>query len=213
MLICAVFILPVMFATQIKTTFNIDESYLLAISQKSYKETRTIQRNGKSVSEELLIPIPVEVIEKIKTLEGNNYQNAKEFVTSLKAIIDYEMLIKMESVLINQARSNNHYWFAVFLIALAAAGHQAWSANLLTLPSDVFPKNAVASVVGIGGMVGAVAGLVADFALGQVLQASGPSGYFFAFLIAGLMYLFALAIVHLLMPKMTPIGDNLKPIK
>ena len=56
------------------------------------------------------------------------------------------------------ARSDNFYWISVLLIALAAAGHQAWSANVFTLVSDVFPKKATASVTGIGGMVGAVGG-------------------------------------------------------
>jgi ACS family hexuronate transporter-like MFS transporter len=61
-------------------------------------------------------------------------------------------------------------------------------------------------------MVGAVAGLIADFSLGQVLSSSGPAGYFFAFLIAGSCYLVILGIVHLLMPRMTPLDENLRPI-
>jgi ACS family hexuronate transporter-like MFS transporter len=104
-------------------------------------------------------------------------------------------------------------WLAVFLIGLGAAGHQAWSANIFTLASDVFPKKATASVVGIGGMVGAVAGMVGDKALGEVLDTAGNTGYFWAFLIAGSCYLIILGIVHLLMPKMTPLDENLKPIK
>ncbi|MFH4967439.1 MFS transporter [Gaetbulibacter sp. M240] len=100
-------------------------------------------------------------------------------------------------------------WLAVFLIGLGAAGHQAWSANIFTLVSDVFPKKATASVVGIGGMVGALAGIVADFALGSVLDEAGNNGYFWAFLIAGFCYLIILGIVHLLMPKMTPLDENL----
>lgn len=104
-------------------------------------------------------------------------------------------------------------WIAVFLIGLAAAGHQAWSANIFTLASDVFPKKATASVVGIGGMVGAVAGMAGDKALGEVLDTAGNTGYFWAFLIAGSCYLIILGIVHLLMPNMTPLDENLKPIK
>jgi ACS family hexuronate transporter-like MFS transporter len=104
-------------------------------------------------------------------------------------------------------------WVAIFLIGLAAAGHQAWSANIFTLVSDVFPKKATASVVGIGGMIGAVAGIIADMALGSVLDQAGNSGYFWAFLIAGSCYLIILGLVHLLMPKMIPLDENLKPIK
>ena len=80
-------------------------------------------------------------------------------------------------------------WVAVFLIGLAAAGHQAWSANVFTLVSDVFPKKAIASVVGIGGMVGMIAGILADLVLGSVLDSAGNSGYFWAFLIAGSSYI------------------------
>jgi ACS family hexuronate transporter-like MFS transporter len=112
----------------------------------------------------------------------------------------------------NSARSDSMYWLSVILIALAAAGHQAWSANVFSLVSDVFPKKATASVTGIGGMVGAVAGLLADFSMGQLLSGSGPSGYFFAFLVAGSLYLVILGIVHLMMPKMTPLDENLKRV-
>lgn len=101
-------------------------------------------------------------------------------------------------------------WLAIFLIGLGAAGHQAWSANIFTLVSDVFPKKATASVVGIGGMIGAIAGMVADFSLGSVLDQANNSGYFWAFLIAGSLYLVILGFVHLLMPKMTPLDENLK---
>ena len=104
-------------------------------------------------------------------------------------------------------------WVAVFLIGLAAGGHQAWSANVFTLVSDVFPKKAIASVVGIGGMVGMIAGILADMVLGSVLDTAGNSGYFWAFLIAGSLYLIVLGIVHLLMPRMTPLDENLKPKK
>ncbi len=99
----------------------------------------------------------------------------------------------------------SNQWVAVLLIALAAAAHQAWSANAFTLVSDVFPKKAVASVVGIGGMVGAVSGIVANLALGKVLTDAGPHGYVYAFLVAGAMYLIMLSIIHLIMPKMTPV--------
>jgi len=108
------------------------------------------------------------------------------------------------------ATQTSNQWVAVGLIALAAAGHQAWSANAFTLVSDVFPKKATASVTGIGGMVGTFAGIAADLGLGRLLDQSGRRGYFFAFLVAGLLYLVALGVIHLIMPRMTPLGDNLK---
>jgi ACS family hexuronate transporter-like MFS transporter len=100
-------------------------------------------------------------------------------------------------------------WVAVFLIGLAAAGHQSWSINGYTLVPDVFPKKAVASVIGIGKMVGVVFAIIADIALGAVLDTANNSGYFWAFLISGFSYLILIGFVHLLMPKMTPLDDNL----
>jgi ACS family hexuronate transporter-like MFS transporter len=110
------------------------------------------------------------------------------------------------------ATKTDNQWVAIVLIGIAAAGHQAWSANVFTFVSDIFPKKATASVVGIGGMVGAVAGIVADFSLGTVLDAQGKDGYFYAFLVAGTLYLIILGIVHWMMPKMIPLGDDLKPL-
>ncbi|WP_204524832.1 MFS transporter [Confluentibacter citreus] len=103
-------------------------------------------------------------------------------------------------------------WLAICLIGLGAAGHQAWSANIFTLVSDVFPKKATASVVGIGGMVGAVSGIISSFILGSVLDNAGNTGFFWAFLVAGSSYLIILGFVHLLMPKMTPLDENLKSV-
>ena len=101
-------------------------------------------------------------------------------------------------------------WLTVFLIALGAAGHQAWSINGYTLVPDVFPKKAIASVIGIGKMIGVAASIIADIALGSVLDTANNSGYFWAFVIAGSSYLIILGFVHLLMPKMIPLNDNLE---
>ena len=104
-------------------------------------------------------------------------------------------------------------WLAVFLIGVAAAGHQSWSINSYTLVPDVFPKKATASVIGIGKMVGVAVAIIADIALGAVLDTAGNSGYFWAFIIAGFSYIAILGFVHLLMPRMTPLDDNLNYIK
>jgi len=103
-------------------------------------------------------------------------------------------------------------WIAVFLIGIAAAGHQSWSINGYTLVSDVFPKKATASVIGIGKMIGVAVAIIADIALGAVLDTANNSGYFWAFVIAGLSYLVIIGFVHLLMPKMIPLDDNLEHI-
>ena len=91
-------------------------------------------------------------------------------------------------------------WGAVLLVSLAAAAHQGWSANLFTLTSDMFPRRAVGSVVGIGGMAGAVGGMVISLVVGEILQRTGS--YVPVFFIAGSAYLIALAVIHLLAPKL-----------
>lgn len=99
-------------------------------------------------------------------------------------------------------------WAAVLLIGLAAAAHQAWSANLFTFSSDMFPKRAVGSVVGIGGMGGAVGGMFIALAVGQILTATGGS-YVIIFAMAGTAYLLAFGVIHLLVPTITPVTlDN-----
>jgi ACS family hexuronate transporter-like MFS transporter len=104
-------------------------------------------------------------------------------------------------------------WLAVILIGIGAAGHQSWSINSYTLVPDVFPKKAVASVIGIGKMIGVFVAIVADLALGAVLDSAGNTGYFWAFVLSGSSYLVIIGFVHLLMPKMTPLDDNLEHIR
>lgn len=93
-------------------------------------------------------------------------------------------------------------WSAVFLIGLAAACHQGFSANLFTLTSDMFPARAVGSVVGIGGMAGAIGGFFIATVVGHVLQWTGS--YMIPFVIAGAAYLLALAAIHALAPRLDP---------
>jgi ACS family hexuronate transporter-like MFS transporter len=109
------------------------------------------------------------------------------------------------------ATVSDNQWVAVALIALGAAGHQAWSANLFTFASDLFPKKATASVVGIGGMVGSAVSLVANLTLGKTLKAGEGTGYTSAFVVAGSLYLCVLLIMHLITPKMIPLNADLKP--
>jgi ACS family hexuronate transporter-like MFS transporter len=98
------------------------------------------------------------------------------------------------------AASGLNKWTAVLLIGLAAAAHQGWSANLFTLASDMFPRKAVGSVVGIGGMAGAVGGMFMALLVGALLEATG--GYVLIFIIAGSAYLVALTMVHLMVPRL-----------
>lgn len=91
---------------------------------------------------------------------------------------------------------------AVGIIGLAAAAHQGWSANLFTLASDLMPRRAVASVVGLGGMAGAVGGMLMATYAGYVLENVGS--YTPIFLLIGSMYLIALAVIHALVPRLDP---------
>jgi len=93
-------------------------------------------------------------------------------------------------------------WSAVLLIGLAAAAHQGFSANLFTLTSDMFPSRAVGSVVGIGGMGGAIGGMLIAKLVGHVLQWTGS--YMVPFLIAGSAYLVALGVIQVLTPRLEP---------
>ena len=100
------------------------------------------------------------------------------------------------------AASGVSKWTAILLISLAAAAHQGWSANLFTLASDMFPRKAVGSVVGIGGMSGAIGGMFLAMLVGAILQAT--QSYFLIFIIAGSAYLAALLVIHLLVPRLAP---------
>jgi len=124
--------------------------------------------------------------------------------TSLNAARKFTMLTCAVAVLpIAFAAGARDLWVAVALISIAAAAHQGWSANLFTLTSDTFPRQAVGSVVGLGGMFGAVGGMLIAKLTGYILQATGS--YVPVFLIAASAYLIALAVIHILVPKLEPV--------
>ena len=107
------------------------------------------------------------------------------------------------------ARYATNMWVAVALISIAAAAHQAWSANIFTVASDMFPKKAISSVVGIGGMAGSFGGVLFPLFVGYILDAyklagNLTGGYNIIFFVCGLMYMLAWVIMHLISPKMTP---------
>jgi ACS family hexuronate transporter-like MFS transporter len=101
-------------------------------------------------------------------------------------------------------------WSAVLLIGLAAGAHQAWSANIFTFASDMFPKKTVGSVTGLGGMAGAVGGMLFSTLAGHILEWTGS--YFILFIISGSAYLLALGIIQILVPKLDPVnfGDAIR---
>lgn len=132
--------------------------------------------------------------------------NMPAFKARKTAMLIFALLVL--PVILSQYAGEINMWLAVLLIGLAAAAHQAWSANIFTTVSDMFPKKAIASVTGIGGMAGGLGGLVLSWAvqknlfvyyrdLGQIEKA-----YFIMFFICGAAYLLAWLVMHLLVPRM-----------
>ncbi|HEX3356003.1 MAG TPA: MFS transporter [Tepidisphaeraceae bacterium] len=101
------------------------------------------------------------------------------------------------------AAQTNNLWVAIGLIAVAAAAHQGWAANLFALASDLFPKQAVASVVGLGGMAGSLAAMVFSESAGFILEKTGS--YWSLFAISSCAYLTALVVIHALTPRLAPV--------
>ena len=193
LVVSALFVMPVMLVPLIGTTFEANDGFYARLHTARVKAG----------------PVPVEVQASLHSIRGQSFGSAKEFDAAVAASIGNADEAKFEPAIVTSARTDQFYWIAVVLMALAAAGHQAWSCNLYTLVSDVFPKSATASVIGFGGMVGAVAGLLADWSLGHVLGSSGPEAYLFAFIAAGSVYILSFGVIQLLMPHMTPLDDNL----
>ncbi|MHA6246935.1 MFS transporter [Pontibacter sp. CAU 1760] len=108
------------------------------------------------------------------------------------------------------ARFATNIWTAVAIISLAAAAHQAWSTNIFTIVSDIVPKYAVSSVVGMGGMMGSVASTVFPLFVGALLQyyteaGNIGAGYNILFIICGFAYILAWGVIHLLTKRMKPL--------
>jgi len=98
------------------------------------------------------------------------------------------------------AQGITHLWTAVLVIGLAAAAHQAFSANVYTLPSDMFPRSAVGTVIGIGGMLGGIGGMFMSKFVGFILQTT--HSYTLIFAIAACAYLVAFAYIQVMSPHL-----------
>lgn len=110
-------------------------------------------------------------------------------------------------VLVAQWLGEFNMWYAILIVGLVTAAHQAWSANLYTIVSDLFPKKAVASVIGIGGMAGALGSILVSKSAGYLFDYLKPlgrihTGYFIVFVFCGLAYLIAWLIIQFLVPRM-----------
>lgn len=115
-------------------------------------------------------------------------------------------------VLMAQPLGHISYWIPVILIGFGASAHQAWSANIFTTVSDMFPKKTIGSVVGIGGMAGGIGGVLVTKMAGALIdhyEALGEikTGYAFVFVFCATAYLLAWSIMKMLVPKYAPIQD------
>lgn len=119
--------------------------------------------------------------------------------------------VAVTPIVFAQILGSYNLWFAVLVIGLATSAHQAWSANIFTTVSDMFPKKAVGSVVGIGGMAGGLGGMLLTAlvqrnmfvyyrSIGQI-----ETAYYIMFFICGAAYLLAWGIIHFLVPKFEPV--------
>jgi ACS family hexuronate transporter-like MFS transporter len=126
--------------------------------------------------------------------KGWGVLNARKFVLLLFAILELSVII---------VQFAPGAWAAVGLIAFAVAIHQAWATNIFTIASDLFPSEAVSSVVGIGGMAGAIGGILFPILVGSLLDAykaggNITAGYNILFTVCGFTYLVAFTIIHFL---------------
>ena len=95
-------------------------------------------------------------------------------------------------------------WVAVAIVSVAAASHQWWSANMYTIASDMFPRQAVASVIGLAGFAGAMGGVLFQRATGRILEATN-NNYSIIFTVCGLAYVTAWLIIHFIVPRLQPV--------
>ncbi len=164
------------------------------------------------------IAIPVAVVYMISTIGsvGGGYlpmafinRNMPAFKARKTSMLIFALFVL--PVVFSQEAGKINMWLAVLVIGIAAAAHQAWSANIFTTVSDMFPKNATASVTGIGGMMGGLGGIFLTWAvqknmfvhyreLGQI-----ETAYYIMFAICAAAYLFAWLVMHFLVPKMKKI--------
>lgn len=136
---------------------------------------------------------------------GMNANKARKTSMFIYALIPLLVLLASRLGAINT-------WFAVYIIAIACAAHQAWSANIFTTVSDMFPKKTVASVTGIGGMSGAFGGMLIAWGAGLILKhfttlGRTEDGYAIMFIVCALAYIIAWVVMHLFVPKFKQISD------
>ncbi len=133
-------------------------------------------------------------------ISSNFIKKGKSVDYARKVTILMSALIILPVMLVSQVAS---LWVAVALIALAAAGHQSWASNIFTIVSDIYPKNAVGSMMGLSGFMGAIGGALSASFVGILLESTGS--YFFIFLLASSVYLLNWIILKISIKKIEPL--------
>jgi ACS family hexuronate transporter-like MFS transporter len=133
-------------------------------------------------------------------LSSRFMQMGKSIDYARKTTILLCSLIVLPVMLVSQVQN---LWIATILIAIAAAGHQGWASNIFTIVSDIYPRNAVGSMMGLSGFAGAVGGALSASFIGLLLQNHGS--YFLIFLIASSVYLFNWLIINIFIKEIEPI--------
>ncbi len=164
------------------------------------------------------ISIPVAVVYIISTIGsvGGGYlpmalinKNMPAFKARKTSMLIFAFFVL--PVILSQAAGKINMWLAVLVIGIAAAAHQAWSANIFTTVSDMFPKKATGSVTGIGGMAGGLGGILLTWAVQKNMFVyyrnleQIETAYYIMFAICGGAYLLAWFIMHLLVPRMNKV--------
>jgi ACS family hexuronate transporter-like MFS transporter len=195
-------------------TFRSIEEFLKAAGQNLYPEqTKAMQAAlaGKTCAtlDDYIQAVGGTMAPDLASKVKKNFEAKKAPCKSTEAFISAVNEVeaaRIQQPLADCARDNKLFWIAVLLIGLAGAAHQAWSANLFTTASDMFPKKAVASVIGLGGMAGSFGGMMFPVLTGKLLDhfkagGSETAGYALLFTFCAFAYLVAFAINHLLAPR------------
>lgn len=165
----------------------------------------TFKLNMSNLSPELMIIYTMTVLGSV----GGGYFSSlliKRGWPTLKARKTALLIFAVLELTVLSAQYATNAWMVVGILSFTLAIHQAWSTNIFTLVVDLFPKQAVSSVTGIGAMSGAVGGMLFPLFVGYILDSYKSAGnliggYNLLFIICGLTYLFAWSIIHLLTRK------------
>jgi len=161
--------------------------------------------HGVNIKEVVLPLIIIYAVSSIGGIGGgwissNFIKNGKSVDYARKVTILICALVILPVMLVPQV---TNLWVAVALISLAAAGHQGWASNIFTIVSDIYPKNAVGSMMGLSGFLGAIGGALSASFVGILLESTGS--YFFIFLLASSVYLLNWIILKISIKKIEPL--------